>query len=76
MASKLRRHTLPETISLVETLEQSELGRFKSFLVYDGLDAPHEVLELVLRMGAADHVSWLNKLHVGMNETGVHMVRV
>ena len=48
LSSELSRHPLTVAIHLIETVEESNLRRFKSFLIDNGPYAAHEVLILIL----------------------------
>lgn len=76
MPCKLCWQSLPEAISLVETLEKGQLRGLEGLLIDHRLHAPVKIEELVLRMGSMDHVCRLQQLHVWVYETCVYMVRV
>ena len=48
LASELRRHAPAEAVGLIQALEQRELRRLQSLLIDDWLDAPLEVLVIIL----------------------------
>ena len=48
LASELRGHAPAEAVCLIQALEQGELRRLQSLLIDDWLDAPLEVLVIIL----------------------------
>ena len=76
LACKLRRQSLPKAVRLVHRLEKRKLARFHGSLVHDRSYTSQKVGHFVFTVRASNQVCRFEKLHLGVNQTGIHVIRI